>query len=156
MEIKRTVLLSSVLLTMFLTITVLPVTGHAQRQGPGMFDFPPGLQVHFVVPDGTPITTGSEGDTIIFTARSMGTTEGGSCIENFLKSHIQMATIIDPGAERATHSSVMVFVGCSPCIEIIVPEAAPVRPGTRLGNLEPLGACSLGASLYQKYSGVVQ
>jgi hypothetical protein len=66
-----------------------------------------GMEVHFIVPEGTPITAadpaaGEEGDMILFTGKSTGVFEIGNCWEGWSSGHAQSATAVDPGEHRAT------------------------------------------------------
>lgn len=99
--------------------------------------------IDFIVPAGTPITSGAGNDTVIFTGRSSGTISVGTCAEG--SRPVQNGVLVDPGGGRATR-----LTGILP-----VSQADPVNSGTRLTNLLSLGICGPSGE-YDKYRGEVQ
>lgn len=91
-----------------------------------------GTQVEFIVPLGTPITAGSEGDLVIFTGRSVGLINVEGC--GFSpEGHIQSATIVDPGDNRATRLTNEIV--------LVLPIDTSAAAGTRVGNLSYVTSC---------------
>ena len=106
----------------------------------------------FLVPAGTPVSTGVDGDVILITGKPQGAigdaTGFGDCAGPG-DHHIHDVTLVDPGAGRAARR-----------LEIIVLDDHlwdTLRPGARLGNLTPIGSClDSGSVLYNKYRGTVE
>jgi hypothetical protein len=141
MVTSRVVGASSVLFVLILGIAVTPT------QGQHLPD--PGVEVEFVVPNGSEITAGTEGDIVIFTGRSQGTVDIGDCANG---GFLQTATVVDPGDGRATRLSYIVLTHWSD--RMWIKEAPPAPAGTRVGNLVHLGSCA--STAYNRYRGVVQ
>jgi len=121
---------------------------HAQ---PATVDF----VVSFPVPApiATPNPPGDEGDLIIFTGRSSGTSAAGKCGEPGVEYPVQPVVVIDPGtgqSGRALHHVVVV----------VVSQAEPVPPGTKLRNLSTPTECFFDLAhpetFYTRFRGEVQ
>lgn len=106
-----------------------------------------GDAVDFFVPEGTSVATGAAGDMVVFTGKSQGTVDPGSCGNPAIDNHLYQTVFVDPGAGRAARRTDVVVTSH--------PEG--VAPGTRLVNVELLGPCATPDGANQtKYRGFVR
>ena len=93
------------------------------------------------------IATGPEGDIVLFTGRSLGTTASFPCtVDPASMDHVQAVTVVDPGAGRAARRFDV----------IVLNRAEPLRPGSRLGNLVPAGNCTPPDGKFVRFSGTLE
>jgi hypothetical protein len=98
--------------------------------------------IEFVVPRGTPVTTGGGGDVVVFTGRPLGTMEtSGDCGGGHTNVPVQNVVAIHPGSGHSNHFTV------------ILASSEPIPPGTRLTDVEILGICTITGFEYDKYRG---
>lgn len=132
---RRAIPIGFIVATILAGTVLFPLQLPAQSQGDIL---------EFLVDNNTAndIITGNIGDVVVFTGRSQGTVAVGDCAAG--DRHLQPAVIIDPGDGRATR------------VKDVIPtsQETPVRSGTRVGNLQPLGPCNNGQ--YQKFQGTVE
>ena len=110
------------------------------------------VTIDFVVPDGTSIFTGPSGTQIIFVGESpTGTLQIGSCappLSIYTDFPVQTAILLPSGGAFVTASRLSPIIPAS--------QTTAVPPGTRLGNIQPLGLCGNGPTIYNKYRGDIQ
>ena len=132
--------LLALLATLLVTLAYVPASGA---------DVEPALSsgdtVTFLVPQGTPITVGAQGDVVHFIGHPVGATQVGiACAGDTDQHPIQTVILLDPGSGRAVRQDV-----------IVVSQAMPVPPGTQLESLAQETACAGAGVLYDKYTGTV-
>src|SRR5439155_5526278 len=80
-----------------------------------------GDTVTFLVPQGTPITVGAQGDVVHFIGHPVGATQVTGCVADTDQHPIQTVILVDPGSgTRAVRQDV-----------IVVSQTMPVPPGTQ-------------------------
>ncbi len=99
--------------------------------------------LEFLVPVGTDITTGVDGDMIIFVARSTGPVTVGDCADGSHESQTAMA--VDPGS--GTRASRITGI-------IATSQTDRVPNGTKVKNLVFVSKCD--TQTYDKYRGDVE
>lgn len=109
---------------------------------------PDGTVVQFVLPTGTPITTGTSGDFLVFTRRADAVVTGAGTCTTGTQLPLQSAVAIDPGS-GSSHVNVIVTDVNG------VTDPSPIAPGTRLGSLVSLGTCGASGE-FELYRGVVE
>lgn len=136
MSMKRQVIIGFGTATILATTVIL---------GSGLLAQSPGESLEFVVSTNIAgdIVTGPEGDIIVFSGRSQGTVNVADC-DLDREGPLQSAVVIDPGEHRA--SRIREIIATS--------QDTPVRPGTRIGNLQVLGQCA--GTVYTKFQGLVE
>jgi|SRR5438552_6560043 len=132
--------LLALLATLLVTLAYVPASGA---------DVEPALSsgdtVTFLVPQGTPITVGAQGDVVHFIGHPVGATQVGiACAGDTDQHPIQTVILLDPGSGRAVRQDV-----------IVVSQTMPVPPGTQLESLAQETACAGAGVLYDKYTGTV-
>ena len=112
--------------------------------------------VDFVVVSGTPITSAGNvdaGDILIFTGTAKFVTPAGTCGPpgNY---PVQNAVVVDHAGGRATRVIDAIVVANSDATQ----PPPPVKPGTKLVNLQTLPSCQDTAAVigYDRYRGTVQ
>ena len=132
--------LLALLATLLVTLAYVPASGA---------DVEPALSsgdtVTFLVPQGTPITVGAQGDVVHFIGHPVGATQVGiACAGDTDQHPIQTVILLDPGSGRAVRQDV-----------IVASQTMPVPPGTQLESLAQETACAGAGVLYDKYTGTV-
>lgn len=111
-----------------------------------------GDSVEVAVPAGTAITTGSEGDKILFVGRPMAVTDAQDCAADGLLRVLQPVVMVDAGSgSRATRSEgvVTISINGSPATE-------GLKNGTRIGNLTGPDECTIHGAPYHRYNGIIE
>jgi hypothetical protein len=148
---------ASVVAIAVLLVIVSPPTSTAQQS----VRFPAGTELHFIVPEETPITvadpqTGENGDMLIVTGKSVGLTTPGNCPSTFADVHLQSATVLDPGDHRTVRVTNEILVTLVPIL-IISPPPPPIAAGTRLSSITSIRLCDgPGGRVYHQYGAVVE
>ena len=133
--------LLALLATLLVTLAYVPASGA---------DVEPALSsgdtVTFLVPQGTPITVGAQGDVVHFIGHPVGATQVGiACAGDTDQHPIQTVILLDPGSgTRAVRYDV-----------IVASQTMAVPPGTQLESLAQETACAGAGVLYDKYTGTV-
>ena len=132
--------LLALLATLLVTLAYVPASGA---------DVEPALSsgdtVTFLVPQGTPITVGAQGDVVHFIGHPVGATQVGiACAGDTDQHPIQTVILLDPGSGRAVRQDV-----------IVASQTMPVPPGTQLESLVQEAACGAAGVAYDKYTGTV-
>jgi len=132
--------LLALLATLLVTLAYVPASGA---------DVEPALSsgdtVTFLVPQGTPITVGAQGDVVHFIGHPLGATQVGiACAGDTDQHPIQTVILLDPGSGRAVRQDV-----------IVASQTMPVPPGTQLESLAQETGCAFAGVLYDKYTGTV-
>lgn len=113
-----------------------------------------GDTIVFVVPDGTEVTPGPEGDKVIYVGRPMGFSDTTGCSSDGDGRPLQSVMLVDAGSgTRATRSQGIITLSING-----VAKLDAVKNGTRIWNLSAPTACAIGggAALYWKYSGTIE
>ena len=104
-----------------------------------------GDTVTFLVPQGTEIIAGPQGDVVHFVGQPTGTTQVAGCVED-TDLPIQRVVLVDPGSGiPAQHIDV-----------IVASPTTGVPPGTRLEDLVMGNPCGANGTNYDRYSGTVR
>jgi hypothetical protein len=120
-------------------VTVLSLAASAQTS------------IDFALPTDTIVTSpnppGDPGDVLVITGRPSGTTPAEGCVGTAGTYPIQSGVVVDPGGGgRATRFSSL----------IVISQTTALDPGTKLGNITGLGACTTGGIPYNKYRATTQ
>ena len=124
--------------------TLMPRAVFAQSEIPNT--------VEFIISDSTIVfvtnAPNDPGDVVVFTGKPVGVTDAGACSGAGPGLYpVYNVVVIDPGfANRATRFSNV----------IVASQMDPVKPGTKLGNIQLTSACNVGTQSYTKYRGTVQ
>src|SRR5438552_9715783 len=132
--------LLALLATLLVTLAYVPASGA---------DVEPALSsgdtVTFLVPQGTQITVGAQGDVVHFIGHSVGATQVTGCVADTDQHAIQTIILLDPGSgTRAVRYDV-----------IVASQTMAVPPGTQLESLVMEAGCGAAGVAYDKYTGTV-
>ena len=107
-----------------------------------------GDTVTFLVPQGTEITSGPQGDVVHFIGQPVGATQVTGCVADTDQHPIQTVVLVDPGSgTRAERLDV-----------IVGSQTTPIPPGTQLEDLLMGNTCFsyVTGAVYDKYVGTVK
>ena len=111
-----------------------------------------GDTVVFAVPAATDVTTGPEGDKVVFVGRAGFAADARNCAPDNGLRPLQQVVLVDGGSgNRATRSEGVVVISMNGA-----PVGEGLKNGTRMGNLTFDGNCSVGGVPYNRYSGTVE
>jgi hypothetical protein len=111
-----------------------------------------GDTIVFALPDGTDVTTGPEGDKVIYVGRPMGVVDAESCSGDTELRPLQSVMLVDAGSgSRATRQQGLITISINGAAKVDT-----VKNGTRIGNLTTPTACNISGALYWKYSGTIE
>ena len=132
--------LLALLATLLVTLAYVPASGA---------DVEPALSsgdtVTFLVPQGTAITVGAQGDVVHFIGHPVGAIQVTGCVADTDQHPIQTIILLDPGSgTRAVRYDV-----------IVASQTMAVPPGTQLESLVMEAGCGAAGVAYDKYTGTV-
>jgi hypothetical protein len=105
-----------------------------------------------VVPGGTSIAPGADGDMVIFIGKPMGGIDASNCAPEDTPRPLQTAIVVDRGSARGGATT----VGIVTLRHNGAPQTTAVPNGTRVTNLVPLAGCTIGDASYDRYQGTVE
>jgi len=116
-----------------------------------------GDTLRVVLPAGTPIVQGPTGDVLVYIMQPAGFMEMLGCAADTIPRPVQTVLVLDPGADRTGRPFQITVVTIS---DNGAAQTAPVRNGTRVGNLTFVGtaspSCAMLNGAFDKYDGTVK
>ena len=110
----------------------------------------------FAVPSTVPITiagVNDHGDVLVFTGQPVGFADLVGCEGNPGPYPVQNAVVIDPGAGSTRITNLFVITAVP---EAFLSKEGGVKPGTKMVDVNGLGACTSGGISYNRYRGTLQ
>jgi hypothetical protein len=104
-----------------------------------------GDTVTFLVPQGTQVTSGPQGDVVHFIGHPVGAIQVTGCVADTDQHPIQTVVLVDPGSGTLANRQDV----------IVASQTMPVPPGTKLENLVMENSCAVTGVVYDKYTGTV-
>jgi len=115
-------------------------------------------QVDFAIPSEVFISiagVNDAGDALVITGRSKFVTSAIGCTTSPGPDYpIQDGVVVDPGGQRATRVATLIVIATSTGGALI--ETTPLKPGTKIKDVNGLGPCEMGGQSYSRYRGTIE